>query len=142
MIDNRPALPWMEGGQRAIDFVAKNGNDPVMNPATREYHLPTGARMTADGRGLAEPPTDPHQRLYCERLYYRLLTERTRSHLDELAAASRGDTLSVRWRTALYGPGPASLDAAAKHLTKLLADQRQALAKVEAELREIHAECA
>lgn len=142
MNDNRPDLPWKEGGARAIDFVAKNGGNPVMNPATREYHLPTGARMSADGRGLAEPPTDPLVRLHHERLYFRLLTERTRTHLDELAAASRGDSLSVRWRTELYGVGPASLDAAHKRLTKLLADQRRALAKVEAELREIHAECA
>lgn len=140
---SKPDQPWKEaGGARAVAFVKQHGGNPVFDAYARYFLLPDGSEMSLEGTRFAPPPTDPVRHLNKRRLYYRLLIQRTQEHLDELAALGRGEKLTVRWRVEIYGakPGPSIADAH-KHLTKLLADQRRALAAVEGELHAIHDLC-
>ncbi len=138
-MNNAPDEPWKNGGESANRFAAKHGGNPVWDPYIRRYLLPDGATMTLDGQGTAPPPTDPMRLLNTKRIYWQLLIERTEAHLDELAAVSRGEKLSVRWREELYGPKPGpKLSDAWDYLKKLLAKHQRKLADVQAELLRIH----
>jgi hypothetical protein len=132
-----------------MDFVDLNGGDPVQVmkydahnhswTGTREWLLPSGARVVNDGgpnSPLLHPaPANAVACLIAQRRYWHERLEQVQRECRSLALALKGYGEGYRWDAARYGPAHRTGEAALLHLQALSTTAQTNLAKVVAYLR-------